>query len=175
LRYNFVVGNSGIGTAHQRRGPRSAAARHLLRPRHSRGDSLCAVCGQRAHPARSRRASRGDRAVLDHRGRPSTTGPILNTVTVDPNKRSSSGRTKTVATQGTQVATGIDLTIVKTDAPPGFDPIATNGTQTYTITVDNIGTQNAANIHVRDVMPAGTIFRSRSATTASRVRTPRGG
>ena len=92
---------------------------------------------------------------------PATTGPIVNTVTVDPNNAIfEADETNNVATQGTQVATGIDLTIVKTDAAPGFDPIATNGTQTYTITVDNIGTQNATNIHVRDVLPAGTIFRS---------------
>ena len=42
----------------------------------------------------------------------------------------------------------------------GFDPIATSGTQTYTITVDNLGPQDATNIRVRDTLPAGTMFRT---------------
>ena len=92
---------------------------------------------------------------------PATTGPIVNTATVDPNNAIfEADETNNTATQTTQVITGIDLTILKTDEPPGFDPIAASGTQTYTITVDNIGTQNATNIHVRDILPAGTIFRS---------------
>ena len=79
------------------------------------------------------------------------------------------------------VTTGIDLVVWKErqdaattpgrrrpDADPGrrrpstegFDPIATNGTQTYTIIVDNIGTQDATGIKVRDILPAGTKFLS---------------
>ena len=75
-----------------------------------------------------------------------------------------------------QVSTGIDLTIFKLDEqstvvnPPGslipnyptatagFDPIATSGTQTYTIYVDNLGTQDASNVRVSDTLPAGTKF-----------------
>jgi uncharacterized repeat protein (TIGR01451 family) len=92
---------------------------------------------------------------------PASVGSILNTVTVDPNNAIfEADETNNVATQATQVVTGIDLTIVKVDSPPGFDPIATSGTQTYTITVDNIGTQDATNIHVRDTLPAHTTFLS---------------
>ena len=50
------------------------------------------------------------------------------------------------------------------DLTEGFDPIATNGTQTYTIIVDNIGPQDVTGIKVRDVLPAGTKFLSFSAT-----------
>ena len=42
----------------------------------------------------------------------------------------------------------------------GFDPIATNGTGTYTIIVDNVGTQDSTGIKVRDTLPAGTKFLS---------------
>ena len=88
---------------------------------------------------------------------PATTGSITNTVTVDPNNAIFEGdETNNTATQTTQVITGIDLTVAKTDA---IDPIATSGTETYTITVNNLGTQDATNIRVRDTLPANTIFR----------------
>lgn len=90
---------------------------------------------------------------------PPQTGVITNTVTVDPsNAIFESDETNNVAVETTTVATGIDLSIVKTDAPPGFDPIATNGTQTWTITVENNGTQDATDIRVRDTLPAGAVF-----------------
>ena len=95
---------------------------------------------------------------------PSTVGTITNTVTVDPtNAIFESDESNNVASQTTTISTGIDLTILKTDVAPGFDPIATSGTQTYTITVDNIGPQDATNIRVRDALPAGTIFISATA------------
>jgi uncharacterized repeat protein (TIGR01451 family) len=91
---------------------------------------------------------------------PPTTGTIVNTVTVDPtNAIFESDETNNTATQSTQVVTGIDLTVTKVDSAPGFDPIATGGTQTYTITVDNIGTQDATNIRLVDTLPANTVFR----------------
>jgi uncharacterized repeat protein (TIGR01451 family) len=91
---------------------------------------------------------------------PPDVGTITNTVTVDPfNAIYEADETNNVATITTTVKTGIDLTVVKTDSPPGFDPIATSGTQTYTITVDNIGTQDATNIRVRDTLPADSRFR----------------
>ena len=68
--------------------------------------------------------------------------------------------------RSTTIATGIDLTIVKKDVPSGFDPIATSGTEVYTITVDNIGTQNASGIRGRDTLPAGATF---SATSGQRT------
>ena len=105
---------------------------------------------------------------------------ITNTVTVDPsNSILKMDETNNVAVKSTTVATGIDLTIVKDDetndpgdAPPNFnvvnslpefDPIATSGTQTYTIKVDNTGPQDASGIRVRDALPAGTIFLSATA------------
>ena len=78
---------------------------------------------------------------------PPTTGTITNTVTVDPANAIFEGdETNNVASYVTEVVTGIDLAVAKhdtvdltPDVPPlvleGFDPIATNGTQTYTIEV----------------------------------------
>ena len=92
---------------------------------------------------------------------PAGVGQITNTVTVDPNNAIfEADESNNTFTQTTQVATGIDLTVSKVDSAPGFDPIATNGTQTWTITVDNLGTQDATNIRVRDTLPEGTTFRS---------------
>src|SRR4029077_6065090 len=89
---------------------------------------------------------------------PPFVGSITNTVTVDPNNAIfEADETNNTATQVTQVSTGVDLTLIKTDA---IDPIATNGTETYTITVDNLGPQDATNIRVRDTLPAGSIFRT---------------
>jgi uncharacterized repeat protein (TIGR01451 family) len=161
LTYNFVVGNSGIATA------TNVVVRDQLPPDtfFDRVVPAAIPCVLSAgNVLTCTLASVPPEAIVPFSivlVAPSTTGPILNTVTVDPNNAIfEADETNNVATQGTQVATGVDLTILKTDAPPGFEPIATNGTQTYTITVDNIGTQDAANIHVRDVLPAGTIFRS---------------
>ena len=97
--------------------------------------------------------------------------------TVDPNNAIfEADETNNSATQTTTVVTGIDLTVWKGDnghgtppddppgaAPPltqGFDPIATNGTDTYTIIVGDVGTQNATGVTVRDTLPAGTKFLS---------------
>jgi len=109
---------------------------------------------------------------------PPTTGTITNVVTVDPNNAIfESDETNNSFSITTQVATGIDLVVYKFDkagdtidppgptpaypgAPAGFDPIATSGTQTYTIRVDNIGTQDATGVRVRDTLPAGTKFLS---------------
>ena len=104
---------------------------------------------------------------------PPTLGTITNTVTVDPNNAIfEPDETNNDATTTTDVTTGIDLVIFKSDkknvdppggAPPlseGFDPIATAGTGTYTIIVDNVGTQDATGIKVRDTLPAGTKFLS---------------
>ncbi|MFZ2493259.1 MAG: CARDB domain-containing protein [Thermoanaerobaculia bacterium] len=88
---------------------------------------------------------------------PSVTGTITNTVHVDPaNAIFEADETNNSATTSTQVITGIDLTVAKADA---IDPIATSGTQTYTITVNNLGTQDASGIRVRDTLPSGTSFR----------------
>jgi len=90
---------------------------------------------------------------------PPTTGTITNTVTVDPNNAIfESDETNNTFTQVTTVGTGIDLTVKKhSNHEANF--VATRGTLTYTITVPNLGTQDASNILVRDTLPADTIFR----------------
>jgi uncharacterized repeat protein (TIGR01451 family) len=99
---------------------------------------------------------------------PPTVGTITNTVTVNPyNSIPESDNSNNTATATTQVVSGIDLTVHKYDSgpndPAGFDPIATSGTETYVITVDDLGPQDASNIRVRDTLPAGTTFRTVSA------------
>ena len=96
---------------------------------------------------------------------PPFVGTIVNSVVVDPiNTIFEADETNNGAVQGTTISTGVDLTLVKDDkgpnSPQGFDPIATAGTQTYIITVDNIGPQSVSNVRVRDVLPAGTTFRN---------------
>jgi uncharacterized repeat protein (TIGR01451 family) len=108
---------------------------------------------------------------------PPTLGTITNSVTVDPNNAIfEPDETNNDATTTTDVRTGIDLVVWKGDNghkapfddPPGpvgplsegFDPVATSGTDTYTIVVDNVGTQDATGIKVRDTLPAGTKFLS---------------
>jgi uncharacterized repeat protein (TIGR01451 family) len=111
---------------------------------------------------------------------PPTLGTITNTAYVDPNNAIfEADETNNTFTQTTTVATGIDLAVWKGDnghlapvddppgnAPPlgaakdGFDPIATNGTETYTIIVADVGTQDASGIKVVDTLPAGTKFLS---------------
>jgi uncharacterized repeat protein (TIGR01451 family) len=90
---------------------------------------------------------------------PPTLGPITNTVTVDPNNAIfEADETNNTFTQVTTVGTGIDLAVAKhSNHEANF--VATRGTLTYTITVSNPGTQDAANILVRDTLPADTIFR----------------
>lgn len=94
----------------------------------------------------------------------SAIGPITSTVTVDPtNTIPENDEANNTFTTTTDVLTGVDLTVTKTDSP---DPVARNGTLRYTITVTNNGTQDATGIVVRDVLPAGTVFRSASDTIA---------
>ena len=164
LTYTFVVGNSGVQQASD------VVLRDPLPPglvfdgSVSDGGFTCAVdganvvtCSGGTIPAES------TRTVTLTLVAPPSVGVIANTVTVDPNNAIfEADETNNTFTQTTQVNTGIDLTVTKTDAEPGFDPIATSGTQTYTIIVDNIGTQDATNIVVRDTLPASTTFLSAS-------------
>ena len=164
LTYTFVVGNSGVQTATgvvvRDPLPAGTVFDHSVAP----GFAGCAV-----DPATNVLTCTG--GVV---GPESTTtitivlvappfiGTITNTVTVDPNNAIfESDETNNTATQTTQVSTGIDLTVIKTDS---IDPVATSGTETYTITVDNLGTQDATNIRVRDILPAGTRFRNAQGT-----------
>jgi uncharacterized repeat protein (TIGR01451 family) len=176
LTYEFVIGNSGLDLA-------SGVA--LLDPlppgtvfhRFDDVDGAGFTCGppdgnnvlQCTGGAIAGAATKRVRIVLIA---PPTTGTITNTVTVDPANAIFEGdETNNTASYTTQVATGIDLAIAKhdtvddtPDVPPltleGFDPIATNGTQTYTIEIDNLGPQDVTGIRIRDTLPAGTVFRS---------------
>jgi uncharacterized repeat protein (TIGR01451 family) len=86
-------------------------------------------------------------------------GQITNTVTVDPNNAIfEADESNNTFTQTTQIATGVDLVVAKhSNHEATF--VATRGTLTYTIKVSNLGTQDSTNIHVRDTLPADTIFR----------------
>jgi len=160
LTYTFVVGNSGIGTA------TGVVVRDPL-PAGTVFDSFVApaFAGCAVDPATNVLTCTGGvvgpestTAITIVLVAPPFVGSITNTVTVDPNNAIfEADDTNNTATQTTQVATGVDLTLIKTDA---IDPIATSGTETYTITVDNLGPQDATNIRVRDTLPAGTTFRT---------------
>ncbi len=92
-------------------------------------------------------------------------GPITSTVTVDPaNAIPENEESNNTYTTKTDVLTGIDLTVTKTGTP---DPVARNGTLKYTLTVRNRGTQDSQGVVVRDVLPAGAVFRSATDVPAS--------
>ena len=172
LTYSFVVGNSGIqdATGVVVRDPLPSGL--IFDSYSTDGGFTCAVdaanvvtCSGGAIPAES------IRTISFLLVAPPTVGDITNTVTVDPNNAIyEADETNNTFVQATTVATGIDLVVRKDDSPTdppgiqlvteGFDPIATSGTETYVITVDNVGTQDVTGIRVRDTLPAGTKFLS---------------
>ncbi|MBI2705790.1 MAG: DUF11 domain-containing protein, partial [Actinobacteria bacterium] len=106
---------------------------------------------------------------------PQTTGTIVNTATVDPNNTiPETDEMNNSTTLNTVVATGIDLIPTKCDgdqanntnpapaaacpAGSGPDPVAPLGTLTYNRVISNIGTQNATNVEVLDVLPVEVTF-----------------
>jgi uncharacterized repeat protein (TIGR01451 family) len=174
LTYTFVVGNSGMATAS------NVAIRDQLAPGvifdsyDTDGGFVCSVnasnvvsCTGGTVPGAETRQIRF-RVVA-----PPNVGTLTNSVTVDPNNAIfEPDEQNNDATTTTDVRTGIDLVVWKSDKknidPPGgadpltegFDPIATSGTGTYTIIVDNVGTQDSTGIKVVDTLPAGTKFLS---------------
>ena len=175
LVYTFVLGNSGNQTANNvvLRDPLPAGLifDHYTDPTNAFPPGGCASGGGNVVTCTGGTLGPDTTKTISFvMVAPPGVGPISNTVTIDPaNAIFEADETNNTATQGTQVATGIDLTIVKLDNGKnpitgalltGFDPIATSGTQTYTIVVDNIGPQDASNILVRDTLPANTILRS---------------
>jgi len=181
LTYTFIVGNSGINTATgvlvRDPLPEGLVFDSFVAPDFAGGCSVDAAnvltcTGGTILPESTSTIT----IVLVA---PPTTGSISNTVTVDPNNAIfEADETNNTFTITTQVKTGIDLTIFKFDEPgdgdpdgggpagtyapvaDGCDPIATSGTQVYTIVVDNFGTQDATDIRMRDFLPADTIFLS---------------
>ncbi len=183
LTYDFVVGNSGIRNASNVTVRDPLPAGLILDSYSTDGGFVCGVnssnvvtCTGGSVPAASTR-SLSFRLVA-----PPALGTITNTVTVDPNNAIfEPDEQNNTATATTAVATGVDLVIWKGDSknadPPGdgaptlvpgtatdladgYDPIATRGTETYTVYVDNVGTQDTTGIRVRDTLPADTIFLS---------------
>jgi uncharacterized repeat protein (TIGR01451 family) len=172
LTYTFVVGNSGTANASGVvvRDPLPVGL--IFDSYSTDGGFTCAVdaanvvtCTGGAVPATS------TRTLTLLLVAPPDSGTISNTVTVDPNNAIyEADETNNTFVQATTVTTGIDLVIRKDDSrvdPPGIqnvtdgiDPIATSGTETYVITVDNVGTQNVTGVRVRDTLPAGTKFLS---------------
>jgi uncharacterized repeat protein (TIGR01451 family) len=86
----------------------------------------------------------------------------VEVVTVDTNGRitaQSNGTAIITATNSgvsayatVQVEAGTDLAISQTDSP---DPIATDGLVTYTVSVENQGTERALDVQVNDTLPVG--------------------
>jgi len=174
LTYTFVVGNSGNTAA------TGVSIRDQLAPGvifdsyDTTGGFVCSVNGSNVVSCINGSIPAADtRQIRFLVVAPNTLGTLTNSVTVDPNNAIfEPDETNNDATTTTDVRTGIDLVVWKADKknvdPPGgagpltegFDPIATSGTGTYTIIVDNIGTQDATGIRVVDTLPAGTKFLS---------------
>nr|NLI49331.1 DUF11 domain-containing protein [Propionibacterium sp.] len=178
LTYTLVVGNSGMQDASGVVVRDPLASGLILDSYSTTGGFTCAVdagnvvtCSGGTVPAES---TREIKLLLVA---PAKVGTIGNTVTVDPgNALYEADETNNTATQSTTVSTGVDLVIRKDDSPvdppgvadvtAGFDPIASSGTQTYTLTVDNVGTQDVpGGIRVVDTLPAGTRFLSVTSDT----------
>jgi len=163
LTYTFVVGNSGVQDVSGVvvRDPLPAGAIYVksktVAPAFAGGcdvdpfNVLTCTGGTIAHASTA--------TISINVVAPPATGVINNIVTVDPNNAIfEADETNNTFTQSTQVATGADLTIEK-HSNHEADFVATRGTLTYTVTVTNLGTQDATNIRVRDTLPADTTFR----------------
>ncbi len=159
LSYTFDVGNSGVQDA------LNVLVRDPLPPGTTYDDaassSLCNESGGIVSCLIPNLGAGATETITIVLVAPATLGTITNTVTVDPfNSVFEADETNNIAVESTTIVTGIDLTIAKAAS---LDPIATSGTEVYTITVDNIGTQNATGIKVVDTLPAGATFLSATA------------
>lgn len=105
-----------------------------------------------------------------HLTAPNSIGPITAVTTVDHNNTiPESDEQNNTFTTTTPIATGVDLTITqavrcvrdtRVAVPLMCDPVAPSGTLKYAILVTNVGSQDANEIKVSDILPEGTIFRS---------------
>ena len=182
LRYDFVVGNSGNGEASNVTVRDPLPAGSILDSYETDGGFACSVasgvvtCSGGTIPQAS---TVNLSFVLVP---PKSTGTITNTATVDPNNAIfEPDETNNTASASTDVVTGVNLVVWKsdskqpnspgaaepsliggtsTDLGDGYDPIATRGTETYTIYVDNVGTQDTTGIKVLDALPADSVFLS---------------
>lgn len=183
LTYRFVVGNSGNGLAENVRVRDVLPAGVIFDSYSTDGGFACrldagnaVVCTGGSIPATE------TRWIELRLVAPPTVGSITNQVEVDPNNAIfEPDETNNTDTETTVIGTGVDLVIWKGDSnvadPPGdgaptlipgtnldlgdgYDAIATRGTETYTLYIDNVGTQDVTGIRVRDTLPADTIFLS---------------
>jgi uncharacterized repeat protein (TIGR01451 family) len=172
FEYVFVVGNSGINdaTGVVVRDPFPAG---VLPPKPggysfggTTGNFVCSVDASNVMTCTGTVHAESTETIIAHVVAPETTGDITNVATVDPNNAiPESDESNNTATITTHVATGVDLTISKTDDAPGSPPfVATAGNLTYTIVVTNQGTQDTKGVVVRDVLPQGVVFRSAAAS-----------
>ncbi|HVE65871.1 MAG TPA: DUF11 domain-containing protein, partial [Thermoanaerobaculia bacterium] len=81
---------------------------------------------------------------------------VSNTASVS-SQTADSNLANNSATAATSVTTtaSTDLSVTKTDSP---DPVLSGNNLTYTITVDNIGPNNATSVEISDPLPGGTTF-----------------
>lgn len=166
FQYDVVVGNSGLDDA------ANVLVREVVAPGvifldDNRADVVCTQSGGAGQPIRctipmvegaSPTAPHGTFEFLTlFVVAPPTPGTIAATVTVDPaNAIYEPDETNNVWSISTPIATGIDLYVEKFSE----SPIAPSGTLTYTIEVENRGTQDATGVVLKDTLPAGTRFRS---------------
>ena len=182
LTYGFVVGNSGNGEATNVTVRDPLPTGTILDSYSTDGGFACSVASGVVTCTGGTIPAAGTRNISFVVVPPKTTGTITNTATVDPNNAIfEPDETNNTATATTDVVTGVDLVAWKSDsvdaASPGaaepvlipgtamslndgYDPIATRGTETYTIYVDNVGTQDTTGIKVVDTLPADTVFLS---------------
>ena len=191
LRYTFVVGNSGNAEATNVTVRDPLPAGVVFDSWSTTGGFTCAVSSGVVTCTGGTIPAADTRTITFLVVAPPTLGSITNTVRVDPNNAIfEPDETNNDASVSTDVVTGIDLTVWKGDDPAqdppggapalgqGFDPIATSGTGTYTVIVDNVGTQDATGIKVVDTLPAGTKFLSVTSDqgfTCSHDGSPTGG
>ncbi|HSR47281.1 MAG TPA: sortase, partial [Anaerolineales bacterium] len=91
----------------------------------------------------------------------STPGGHQNTIPVNTVTTGQSVSNTTAASATLTVTAAADLSITKSDSP---DPVAVNGTLTYTLSVTNNGPSTATSVSVTDTLPGGVTYVSASGT-----------
>ena len=101
-----------------------------------------------------------------------TNNPLTNPSAADrlPDRQPAPGRLRRRrhrTPSSSRIGNGGDLLLTKTAAP---EPVATNGTLTYTLTIGNLSTDPALNVTLTDPLPAGVTFATCAATGRRRLR-----
>ncbi len=102
---------------------------------------------------------------------PADTAPITNFATgsLAANQTDNNTANNTSQTITTAVTAQNDVAVTKSDTP---DPIIVGNNITYTITVNNGGPSNAANVALSDILPAEVTFVSLTAPSGWTTTTP---